>query len=61
MFTKRFTLSSQNEIAPFSSNSHKKFASLAAKSRYIAISYKTDYLQILSRVLFNKEANCRGL
>jgi len=52
-FTKRFTLSSQKEIVPFYSSSHKKFASLAAKARYIAISYKIDYMQILSRVLFN--------
>jgi len=60
-FTKRFTLSSQKEVAPFYSNSNKKIASLAAIARYIAISYKIDYLQILSRVLFYKEANCDGL
>ena len=51
-FAKRFTLSSQKEIAPFYRNSKKKFASLAAIARYIAISYKIDYLQILGRVLF---------
>ena len=60
-FTKRFTLSSQKEIAPFYSNSNKKIASLAAIAKYIAIRYKIDYLQILSRVLFYKEANCDGL
>ena len=60
-FTKRFTLSSQKEIVPFYSNSNKNFASLAAIARYIAISHKRDYLQILSRVLFYKEANCHGL
>jgi len=52
-FTKRFTLSSQKEIAPFYRNSNKKFASLAAKARYI--SYKIDYLQILSRYFFTKK------
>jgi len=56
-FTTRFTLSSQKEIVPFYSNSNKKFASLAVIARYIAISYKMEYLQILSRVLFYKEAN----
>jgi len=59
-FTKRFTLSSQ-KCAPFYSNSNKKFASLAAIARYIVISYKMDYLQILSRVLVYEEANCHGL
>jgi len=60
-FTKRFTLSSKKEIAPFSSSSNKKFASLSAIARYIAISYKIDYLLILSRVLFYEEANSHGL
>jgi len=66
-FTKRFTLSSQKEIAPFYSSSNKKFgsnianASLAAIARYIGINYKIDYLQILSRIIFYKEANCHGL
>jgi len=43
-FTKRFNLSSQKEIAPFYSNSNKKFASLAAIARYIAIRYNIDYI-----------------
>jgi len=51
-FTKRFTLSSQKEIAPFYSNSNKKIASLAAIARYIAISYKIDYLQIIKQGTF---------
>jgi len=60
-FSKRFTLSSKKEIAPFSSSSNKKFASLSVIARYIAISYKIDYLLILSRVLFYEEANCHDL
>jgi len=62
-FTKRFALSPQKEIAPFYGNSNKQFPSLAAIARYIVISYKIDYmyLQILSRVLFYKQANCHGL
>ena len=51
-FTKRFTLSTQNEIAPFYGNSHKKCSSLAAVAKYIAISYKIDYLQIFQAVYF---------
>jgi len=35
----------------------QKFASLAAVARFIAISSKIDYRQILSKVLFYKEAN----
>ena len=45
-FTKRFTLSTQKEIAAFYGNSRKKCTSLAAIARYIAKSYKTDYPQI---------------
>jgi len=54
--TKRFTLSTRNGIAPFYISSHKKFASLAAIARYIAISYKIDYLQIfLAGYFFTKK------
>jgi len=45
-FTKRFTLSTQNEIYPFYDNSHKKCTSLIPVARYIAISNKTIYLRI---------------
>jgi len=51
-FTKRFTLSSQKEIAPFYSNSNKKFASLGAIARYIAIGYFFTKKQIA--IVFNK-------
>jgi len=44
-FTKRFTLSTQKEIAAFYGNSYK-CTSLAGIARYIAISNKTDYPQI---------------
>jgi len=43
--TKRFSLSTQKEIAAFYGNSHK-CTSLAGIARYIAISYKTNYPQI---------------
>jgi len=45
-FTKRFTHSMLNEIAPFYGNSHKKFTSLAAIARCIATSWKIHYLEI---------------
>jgi len=44
-FTKRFTLSTQKEIAAFYGNSYK-CTLLAGIARYIAISNKTDYPQI---------------
>jgi len=61
-FTKRFTHSTQKEIAPFYGNSHKKCTSLAAIARHFEISYtKYTSADFSSRVLFYKEANCRGL
>jgi len=51
-FTKRFTHSTQKEIAPFYGNSHKICISLAAVAKYIAISCKIDYLQIFQAGYF---------
>jgi len=42
--------------APFYGNSHKKYTSLAAIARCIAISYKIEYLQIFQAgCLFTKQ------
>jgi len=45
MFAKRFTHSTQKEIAPFDGNNHKKCTSVTAIARHFEISYtKQDYL-----------------
>jgi len=52
-FAKRFTHSTQKEIAPFYGNNHKKCTSLAAIARHFEIKlHKIDSLQIFQTGYF---------
>jgi len=63
-FTKRFTLSTQKEFAPFYGISHKKMHFIGSNSQVYCdklqnrVRLSADFS---SRVLLYKEANCHGL